>query len=209
MKLQFAIDLLSTKAALDVLTHVAPYVQVIEAGTPLVKQEGLAVVTAIKTAYPDHEVFADLKTMDAGELEAEIAFQAGADLVTVLALANDETIKGAVKAATKWNRKIIADMIGVQDKVARAKELEALGVYGVEVHSGLDEQAHHLSSTDQAKSVAAAITIPTGVAGGINIKTLADIHAMKASVAVVGAAIYGSPNPGEAARLLHELNRTL
>ncbi len=44
-------------------------------------------------------VFADLKTMDAGEPEAEIAFEAGADLVSVLGSADDSTIAGAVKAA--------------------------------------------------------------------------------------------------------------
>ncbi len=53
----------------------------------------------MRNAHPDKLVFADLKTADAGELEADIAFKAGADLVTVLSTAGNATIIGAVKAA--------------------------------------------------------------------------------------------------------------
>ena len=97
MKLQLAIDLLSVPDALSLLHKVAPYVDVIELGTPLIKQEGMNVVTDIKAAYPEKLVFADMKTMDAGELEADIAFKAGADIMTVLGLAGDSTIAGSSK----------------------------------------------------------------------------------------------------------------
>ena len=100
MKLQVAMDVLTTDDALALAGKVAPYVDIIELGTPLIKSEGLAAVTAVKNAHPDKIVFADLKTADAGALEADIAFKAGADLVTVLGTAGDSTIIGAIKAAT-------------------------------------------------------------------------------------------------------------
>ena len=68
-KLQVAIDLLSTKEALELAAKVAPYVDIIELGTPLIKSEGLAVIKAMKAAHPDKLVFADFKTADTGELE--------------------------------------------------------------------------------------------------------------------------------------------
>ena len=37
--------------------------------------------------------------MDAGKIEAAIAFERGADFVTVLAAADDLTIRGAMEAA--------------------------------------------------------------------------------------------------------------
>ena len=74
MKLQFAMDILTTEAALELAAAAAPHVDIIELGTPLIKAEGLRAITAIKEAHPDKIVFADLKTMDAGELEADIAF---------------------------------------------------------------------------------------------------------------------------------------
>ena len=83
-KLQVAVDLLTTADALALTNKVGPYVDIIELGTPLIKSAGLSAISAIKAAHPDKEVFADLKTADAGFLEADIAFSAGADLVTVL-----------------------------------------------------------------------------------------------------------------------------
>jgi 3-hexulose-6-phosphate synthase len=59
MKLQVAIDLLSTADALGLLNKVADQVDVIELGTPLIKQAGLSVVTNVKATYPDKQVFAD------------------------------------------------------------------------------------------------------------------------------------------------------
>src|ERR1700738_4939453 len=68
-KLQVAIDLLTTEDALALAAKVAPYVDIIELGTPLIKNMGSGVITAMKKAHPDKLVFADLKTADAGELE--------------------------------------------------------------------------------------------------------------------------------------------
>jgi 3-hexulose-6-phosphate synthase len=100
---------------------VGPYVDVIELGTPLIKQEGLSVVRYVKAAYPKKLVFADLKTMDTGELEADLAFDAGADIMTVLGSAGGSTIVGAVKSGKKHNKSVVADMIGVKDRLSRLK----------------------------------------------------------------------------------------
>ena len=143
MKLQISVDLISLEQALILLKEVAPYVDIIEAGTPLIKQEGLQVVRVFKQTYPDKLIFADLKTMDAGELEADLAFQAGADITTVLAVANDATITGAIASAQKYGKTVTADMIGVQNRLQRAMELKQLGIQSLEMHWGLDEQSHH------------------------------------------------------------------
>lgn len=55
-------------------------------------EEGLAAVRHLKARYPQQRVLADLKIMDAGEHEAQLAFSAGADIVTVLGLAADSTV---------------------------------------------------------------------------------------------------------------------
>src|ERR1700694_539939 len=109
MKLQVAMDVLTTSDALALAAKVAPFVDILELGTPLVKAEGLSAITAVKQAHPDKIVFADLKTMDAGELEADIAFKAGADLVTVLGAAGDATIAGAIKAGKIHGKGVVVD----------------------------------------------------------------------------------------------------
>ena len=199
MKLQVAMDVLTTDDALALAGKVAPYVDIIELGTPLIKAEGLRAVTAIKQAHPDKIVFADLKTMDAGELEADIAFTAGADLVTVLGTAGDSTIAGAVKAAVKHNKGIVVDLIGVADKVSRAREVTALGAVFVEMHAGLDEQAEEGFSLQTLLTAGETAKVPFSLAGGVSAATIAAVQRAGASVAVAGGAIYGADDPAAAA----------
>ncbi|AZB25116.1 MULTISPECIES: 3-hexulose-6-phosphate synthase [Bacteroidota] len=203
-KLQVAIDLLTTEAALDLAAKVSPYVDIIELGTPLIKAEGLKVITAMKSAHPDKLVFADLKTADTGALEAEMAFNAGADLVTVMGAVDDSTIKGAVEAAKKAGKKVVVDTIGVKDRVQRAKEVTAFGVAFVELHAGLDEQAQPGYNVQKLIGEGREAQVPFSIAGGVNLDTIKDVVAAGAAVAVAGGAIYGAQDPAAAAKALKE-----
>jgi len=199
MQLQFAMDTLTTEDALELAGKAAPYVDVIELGTPLIKSAGLSAITAIKEAHPDKIVFADLKTMDAGELEADIAFSAGADLVTVLGVAGDSTIAGAVKAAKAHGKGVVVDLIGVPDKVTRAKEVTALGAEFVEMHAGLDEQAEEGFTFDTLLRDGEASGVAFSVAGGVKADTIPAVQASGARVAVAGSAIYSADDVAAAA----------
>jgi 3-hexulose-6-phosphate synthase len=199
MKLQFAIDTLTTEHALALAAQAAPHVDILELGTPLIKSEGLSAITAIKSAHPDKVVFADLKTMDAGELEADIAFGAGADLVTVLGSADDSTIAGAVKAARAHGKGVVVDLIGVPDKPARAREVVDLGAAFVEMHAGLDEQAQEGYSLDGLLRDGAASGVPFSVAGGVNAASIPSVQASGAQIAVAGSAIYSADDVAAAA----------
>ncbi|SFO45761.1 3-hexulose-6-phosphate synthase [Chitinophaga sp. YR627] len=203
-KLQVAIDLLTTDEALALAGKVAPYVDIIELGTPLIKNMGVSVITAMKSAHPDKIVFADLKTADAGELEADIAFKAGADLVTVLGVAGNATIVGAVKAAKAHGKGVVVDTIGAPDRVARAKEVAALGVEFVELHAGLDEQWTPGYSIQVLIDEAATAETPVSIAGGVNLQNVQAVIKAGAKVAVAGAAIYAAQDPAAAAKALRE-----
>lgn len=202
MKLQVAMDLLTVEDALELAGKVAEHVDIIELGTPLIKAAGLSAVTAVKAAHPDKIVFADMKTMDAGELEADIAFKAGADLVSVLGSADDSTIAGAVKAARAHNKGIVVDLIGVADKVSRAREARALGAKFVEFHAGLDEQAQPGYDLTGLLSAGEEARVPFSVAGGVNIGTIEAVQQAGADVAVAGGSIYGAADPALAAKEL-------
>jgi 3-hexulose-6-phosphate synthase len=199
MKLQVAMDVLTTEDALALAGKVAPHVDIIELGTPLIKAEGLSAITAIKQAHPDKIVFADLKTMDAGELEADIAFKAGADLVTVLGVAGDSTIAGAIAAGKAHGKGVVVDLIGVSDKVTRAREVVALGAEFVEMHAGLDEQAEEGFTFDTLLTDGTTSGVAFSVAGGVKIGTIADVQSAGAVVAVAGGAIYSAEDPAAAA----------
>src|SRR5208283_1277986 len=87
----------------------------IEAGTPLIKSEGLHAVRELKKAFPDHPVIADMKIMDTGAFEAEIAAKAGANLVTVLGAADDDTIAEAVRGGELYGVEVVVDLLNVAD----------------------------------------------------------------------------------------------
>jgi 3-hexulose-6-phosphate synthase len=196
--------LLTTQDALELAAKVAPYVDIIELGTPLIKAEGLSAIAAIKSAHPDKIVFADMKTMDAGVLEADIGFAAGADLVSVLGSADDSTVAGAVKAAKERNKGIVVDLIGIPDKAKRAREVIALGAQFVEFHAGLDEQAQPGYDLNGLLNAGIVAEVPFSVAGGVSIKTIGDVQKAGAQVAVAGGAIYSAADPAFAARELRE-----
>jgi 3-hexulose-6-phosphate synthase len=178
-------------------------VDILELGTPLVKSVGIGAVSAIKAAHPDKLVFVDLKTADAGELEAALAFEAGADLVTVMGAADDDTVRGAVSAGRKYGKRVVADMITVVDgRVARIREVSKLGVSFVEIHAGLDEQARPGYSIEQLLADGREAGVPFSIAGGVRIDTIASVREAGATVAVAGGAIYNATDPAAAAKEL-------
>lgn len=200
MRLQVAVDTLSLKSALKMLEKVADHVDIIEAGTPLIKSEGMAAVRAFKSTFPDKLIVADMKTMDAGALEANLAFEAGADIVTILGAACNGTIRGAVQAARAAKKYVAVDLISVHDKIARAAAIESMGADYVGIHTGLDEQSNGQTPFSEMLAIGSITAVPLAVAGGINADSIARVEAAGAEIAIVGSAIYGADDPGEAAR---------
>ena len=140
MKLQLALDCESLAAARAVLEATADLVDIAEVGTPLVLREGTAAVRALKSAFPRVAILADFKIMDAGAEEAAIAFEAGADIVTVLAAAETVTIRRACEVARTAGREVMADLIAVADPARRAAEVAGEGVDYLCCHTAFDTQ---------------------------------------------------------------------
>ncbi|WKX75537.1 3-hexulose-6-phosphate synthase [Zobellia laminariae] len=205
VKLQVAIDLLKIEDAIALTTKVAPYIDIIELGTPLIKSEGLSGIRKMKDAFPDKLVLADFKTADAGELEADMAFGAGADYITILGATGDSTIAGAVKSAKAHGKGVVVDTIGVKDRVKRAQEAIALGAEFVELHAGLDEQAEEGYSIQVLIDEAKRAGVSVSIAGGVNLNSITAVKESGVTVAVAGAAIYGAEDPAKAAKELKEL----
>src|SRR5207237_3464820 len=98
--LQVALDHMHLKRALLAAAEaVEGGADWLEAGTPLIKSEGMEVVRQLKKTFPGTSIGADARTMGTGAFEVEIAAKAGADVVTVMGVTDDATILEAVKAA--------------------------------------------------------------------------------------------------------------
>ena len=127
---------------------------------------------------------------------ADLAFDAGADIMTVLACASDATIAAAVASAERRGKQVCADLIGVPDKVKRAQALELLGVSYLGVHAGTDEtRTGKEGPASDLATVAAATNLPLCVAGGISPATIEDVLKSNPAIVVVGSAITGAMNP--------------
>ncbi|MHB1261433.1 MAG: 3-hexulose-6-phosphate synthase [Thermoplasmatota archaeon] len=201
--LQIALDEVNLDRAMGYAREaVAGGADWVEAGTPLIKACGLDAVRALKKAFPAKVIVADMKTMDTGAFETEIAIKAGADVVGILGAASDGTFREAVKAARKYGAKVYMDLISVKDKVGRAKQAEALGVDYVCLHMGVDEQMKGENPLRILAQVAAAVKIPVMVAGGLNTETVGECVKAGASVVIVGGALTKAADiAGEARKL--------
>jgi len=170
----------------------------LEAGTPLIKSEGLNAIRKLREKFPTKTIVADMKIMDAGRTEVEIAAKSGANIVCVLGAASDATIKECVEAAHNYGAKIQVDLIAIKDAKKRAIEVEKLGVDYIGVHCSIDDQMRGKDPFRELKDIARHITIPIAVAGGINSETAADAVKAGASIIIVGGAINKSKDAKKA-----------
>ena len=189
--LQVALDMMQLKRSIGIAAEaVEGGADWVEVGTPLIKSEGAEAVRTIRKTFPGHKIIADTKTMDTGAFEVEIMAKAGADIVTVLGLADDATISEAVQSGRKYGAEIMVDMINVPDKVKRAKEIEKLGVGYICLHMGIDSQMRGEDApVDILRKIVAEVSTPVAVAGGITAETAREYVEAGAYDVIVGGGI--------------------
>lgn len=192
MELQLALDLVNIQEGIEIVKQIEEYIDIVEIGTPVVINEGLRAVKEMKEAFPSLTVLADLKIMDAAGYEVMKASEAGADIITILGAAEDMSIKGAVEEAKKQGKKILVDMIAVKDLETRAKEVDALGVDYICVHTGYDLQAIGKNSFEDLQTIKRAVkNAKTAIAGGIKLETLPEVIKAQPDLVIVGGGITG------------------
>lgn len=204
--IQVALDSLDYQQTVALARQAAPYVDIIEIGTPCLKVNGIDLVEELRANHPDKLIFVDLKTMDAGYYEAESFYKAGADICTVLGTADLGTIKGVVDVANAYGKQAQVDLINVKDKPKRAAEAAKLGAHIIGIHTGIDQQlAGQTPFADLAALVALGLDVKVSVAGGIKQSTVQQVVKAGPDIVVVGGAITGSPAAEVAAREIRDL----
>ncbi|QLC51178.1 bifunctional hexulose-6-phosphate synthase/ribonuclease regulator [Methanolobus zinderi] len=203
--IQVALDLLETDRAISIgqeaLEGGADW---IEAGTPLIKSEGMDAIRSLREAFSGNIIVADMKIADTGSMEVEMAAKAGADIIVILGSADDSTVLEAVRAAKKYGSRIMADLISVNEPVTRSKELEELGVDIINVHAGIDQQMTGQDSLSIMKKVVREVNIQVAVAGGLDADSCAVAVQEGADIVVVGGNIVRSADVTASSKAIRE-----
>jgi 3-hexulose-6-phosphate synthase/6-phospho-3-hexuloisomerase len=206
---QISLDLTSLDEALETAEiAVAAGVDWLEAGTPLIQAHGLRAVERLRARWPDHPIVADLKIMDGGYLETEMAAKAGASLVVVMGRAHEATIRRSVDAGRKYGVKVMGDNLAAADRVACARWMEGLGVDFIVHHIGFDERrmVKGLSPMEELDAVVASVSVPVQAVGGLTIQQAIECPSRGAPLVVLGAPLVIAANDFKpAGRSLHEI----
>jgi 3-hexulose-6-phosphate synthase/6-phospho-3-hexuloisomerase len=206
--LQVALDILELKRALQIAQEsFEGGADWIEVGTPLIKSEGMQAVRSMRDYFPDSIIVADMKVADTGTMEVEMAAKAGADIVCILADADDSVVAEAVRASRLYGIRIMADLINARDPISRAGELEAMGVDIICAHAGIDQQMTGKTSLELLASLSGRVHIPLAVAGGIDAAGAGEAVRCGADIVIVGGWITRSADvTGSTKKIRSELD---
>ena len=208
-KLQVAMDYISLPKAIAMTALVAPEVDIIEIGTPLCKAAGLDAIRAIREICPDKIILADFKTPDVGGLEAAMAFDAGADMMTVIGGAALATVKQAYLVAKERGKEMLMELTGVRDNeiLTRAAEWREIGIDRIVYHREWDAQSAGRMWAESDK-VTIRKLIEMGfkltVTGGMTMELLPFFSDLPVSVLICGRGIREAADPRAAAREMRQ-----
>lgn len=190
--------------------------RIIEAGTPALKRHGAdKLIPALKEVAPEALIVADFKTMDVGDLEARIAFRAGADITAILAIGNEIKIDEAMSEAISQDKMILIDFIDVPDPLKKMQSLKKK-LQGEEdkvifcLHRGISQQLKGRGIHEEGELISKAREIAgefrLGVAGGLKEGIVGSVAAHKPDIFIIGSAIYHASNPRrKVEKLLQEI----
>jgi 3-hexulose-6-phosphate synthase len=203
--LQVAID----KAEhIGVITQVRGIADIIEIGTPLLKRFGIGAIATARELCPDTPILADTKTVDGGDLEAEMVLGAGARLMTVLSSASRATHAAVARVADRFGAFVLADTIIESGKAellpAGTAFPESFAYIGV--HSATDTR---LAGDQSSDHIDAVLNIRrrgfrVALAGGLGPKNLDAVLRVEPEIVIVGSAITGADDPQGVAKWIKD-----
>jgi bifunctional enzyme Fae/Hps len=184
---------------------------ILEVGTPLIKRYGTRVISELRQTTKDAFMVADLKTLDVGKVEVDIAYEDTADAVVASGLAPPETLDAFVHEAKRLAIYGVVDMLNVEDpvgKLSRLKEFPDMVI----LHRGIDQETGRTLGLDLIQKMRQ--TFPDkrfliGVAGGIVPETAKEALEKGADVIIVGRYVTQSRDVERAVRDFLELTASM
>ncbi len=210
--LQIALDAPSLEGAKKVLEQLPGSDRIIiEVGTPLIKRYGTRVINDLRQVAKDAFMVADLKTLDVGKVEADIAYEDTADAVVASGLAPPETLDSFVHEAKRLGIYAVIDMLNVEDVLGKLKSLKNFPDIVI-LHRGIDQETGRSSGLERIKVIRETFSnkkFLIAVAGGIVPETAKEALDKGADILIVGRYVTQSKDVERAVRDFLELTPSM
>ncbi|MCD2528172.1 3-keto-L-gulonate-6-phosphate decarboxylase UlaD [Providencia huaxiensis] len=207
--IQIALDQTNLPAALEVAENVHTFVDIIEVGTILAFADGMNAVSTLRQKYPDHILVCDMKTTDGGAILSRMAFEAGADWITVSAAAHIATIAACKKVADEFNREIQIEIYG-NWTFEDAKNWVELGITQAIYHRSRDAELAGIGWTNEDIEKMRKLSdlgLELSITGGIVPEDLHLFNGIKAKAFIAGRALVGEKGKKTAEALREQIDR--
>jgi 3-hexulose-6-phosphate synthase len=207
--LQIAID---RAESFGVIPRVRGIADIIEIGTPLLKRFGIGAIATARELCPDTPILADTKTVDAGDLEAEMVLGAGARLMTVLSSTSRATHAAVDRVAARFGAFVVVDTITESGKTellpAGAIFPDSFAYVGVHSPTDMrvagDRSSAHIDAVRDIRRRGFQVAL----AGGLGPETLDAVLEAEPEIVIVGGAITGADDPRGVATWIKERLRS-
>jgi len=177
---------------------------IIEAGTPLIKEEGIGAVTRLRRLWQQQlsgtdilpYVVADLKTIDRGATEALMAAQAGASAAIAMGHAPIETLNSFIAQCEASGIDAMVDMMNVEYSLTVLRQLKKPPA-AVILHRGVDEEQFNREKQipyHEIQRIKGNYNIMVSIAGGDTAREVQRAFFNSADIAVVWKNFYSATN---------------
>jgi 3-dehydro-L-gulonate-6-phosphate decarboxylase len=206
--LQIALDTYDLPSALGPLQKAHQHIDVIEVGTILCLSEGMEAVRIIRSLYPEKTILADVRIAEAGSIISKMAFEAGANWVSVVSGATMTTAEVVQKEAEKHGGEVQIELIDgwTWDMVRRWRDI---GIRQVITHRSRDAEATgDLTWSDQDFDEIrelANMGFKVTVTGGVKPKDIPLFAGVPVYIFIAGRAIRGAEDPAAAAKQFQDV----
>jgi bifunctional enzyme Fae/Hps len=210
--LQIALDAPSLEGAKKVIEQLPGSDRlIIEVGTPLIKRYGTRAINELRQIAKDKFIIADLKTLDVGKVEVDIAYEDTADAVVAAGLAPAETLDAVVQEAKRLGTYSVIDMLNVEDVLVKLKSIKELPDIVI-LHRGIDQETGRSSGLERIKMIRQAFPnkkVLIAVAGGIVPETAKEALDQGADILIVGRYVTQSKDIERSVRDFLELTPSM
>jgi len=175
---------------------------IIEVGTPLIKRYGTRMINDLRQVTKDLFIVADLKTLDVGKVEVDLAYDETADAVVAAGLAPTETLDSFVHEAKRLGIYAVVDMLNVEDPIRKLKTLKELPDIVI-LHRGIDQESGRTLGLELIQEIRQTFKerkFLIAVAGGVIPETAKEALQKGADIIIVGRYVTQSKDVERAVR---------